>query len=374
MIILPVSELRPGMTLYQSVFAEHGTFLLKSGTVLTPQLIQKVRNFSIPRVAVTGLTPLHSVTIPQDIVHDYTKQEALLALSSSLENFRSSGIFFIQDLQDAVYKIIEEIFTNNGQALIQMNNVRSHDSYTLVHSINVAVLATFLGIINKLSLSDLKELTLGALLHDVGKNCIPENILNKKEPLTNDEFTLIKNHPLDSLSALKKAGCFSESIMSIASQHHEKIDGSGYPFHLKDKQIHPFAKMVSIADVFDALTSERAYKRAYKPHIAYNIMSLHSPNSFQSDYLQKFFDNIAIYPVGSVVKLNIGIAIVSKVFPEAVLTPIVKVFADNDCHKLKTSLTLDLAQERGVSIDCVYSDKELYNLYTTMDFDPQTLL
>lgn len=368
MINLPINQLKPGMTICQSIYDTNGIFLLNRGTVLNDFYIKKIKATGLREVAVFSNTIMGN-----NIVTEGTRSKTVKKLADILKIFQNSGSIPIPRLKNNVISIIREI-SHSENVLVQMNDLRAYDSYTMVHSVDTAILSSFIGVLLKLPPKDLEHLTIGAMLHDIGKIFIPNEIINKPSALSDEEFTLIKTHPAESAKRLEACG-FPEDIVKIALEHHERIDGSGYPQHLVGDKIHPFAKIVAIADVYDALTSVRSYKKAYKPHIAYNIMTQCFPNNFDENIMQLFFDYVAIYPLGSILKTSLGSAIVYDVLPKHTYSPIVYLFADKDEHLLTTPKLLNLAEE---NVDCqtkgVYTDYEVMNLTNRLKFDPTSLL
>ena len=205
---------------------------------------------------------------------------------------------------------------------------------------------------------------------------MPASILNKPGALTADEFKIIRRHPSEGRRLLKELKSPIASILAIiAVQHHEHIDGSGYPYHIHGKSIHPYSRITAIADVYDALTSVRPYKRAYKPNVVYQMMMHNSPGHFDMDRLRLFFENVAIYPVGTVMKTNLGYAIVKKVIFGHTLAPVVIAFADkNSGRLLKKPFGINLAHCRRDAIQYVMDDVELLNFIRLTGIDPAVFL
>ena len=152
------------------------------------------------------------------------------------------------------------------------------------------------------------------------------------------------------------------------------MDGRGYPNQLMGSQIHRFSRITAIADVYDALTSQRPYKKAYKPYTAYRIMSKCSEGQFDEELLRLFFDNVALYPVGTVLKTDMGYAIVKKVKFGLTRTPIICVFADNDVQILRHPIDVDLTDCQPETIERVIEDQELYTLLFKLKVDPAIYL
>ena len=171
-----------------------------------------------------------------------------------------------------------------------MLKVTSHDYYTYTHSVNVSTYALGFGEYLNLSEENLKVIGMAGVMHDVGKRKIPSEIINKNGKLTNEEFDLMKSHPTFGVEILKELGETNQLLLDIVEQHHEKIDGSGYPKGLKKDDIHIIAQIMSIADIFDALTTKRSYKDAMKSFEAFNIMHNHMKKELNPKLLRKFMD------------------------------------------------------------------------------------
>jgi len=179
--------------------------------------------------------------------------------------------------------LVEETFTNvidQKDPVRYFLSVMSGVYTTYTHSVNVCLYALALGRRLSLPIADIQNLGLGALLHDVGKARIDRNILEKRGPLAREEMDLIKQHPARGLEVLRKGPDLPESVYLTVSQHHEKCDGSGYHQGLSAQDIHPFAKIACVADVFDALTSDRPYKRGVSAFQAFTIMRDEMAGSF----------------------------------------------------------------------------------------------
>ncbi len=163
-------------------------------------------------------------------------------------------------------------------------------------------------------------------------------------------------------------------LATIAEQHHERLDGTGYPANIMGNQLHKFSRITAIADVYDALTSQRAYKRPYKPYTAYRIMRYCSDGQFDMDLLELFFDNVAIYPVGTIMKLKTGYAIVKQVKFGFTRTPIVTLFADVNGNLLRRSVDIDLSDCSSDTLERILEVQEQYSLIMKWKFDPTSLL
>lgn len=180
--------------------------------------------------------------------------------------------FHEPELDEIVTALFDEIFQNKD-ILICLSQISTADDSTMVHSINTTIYSILIAIKSGLPTHELKELAEGALLHDLGKIILNESILLKSSALTQEEFNHIKLHPSLGYEALEKKHLLSDASRLVVLQHHERLDGSGYPDGLKGEEIHPYAQIVAISDVYDALTSERCYQMSLSNYRACRKMS-----------------------------------------------------------------------------------------------------
>jgi len=374
MIRLKSNQLKTGMVTAQSIFNEKGAAFLVRGTPLTDRYIYRLRQLSVPELHVTSLSADFQLPPPPDVIEERTRVQAVDSVAETFRQAEVNGQFDMNLMEQCADLLVRDIMAKKKN-LVQITDIRLHDSYTFSHSVNVAVLATMLGNLCGYSKSKLQVITLGGLLHDIGKLAVPTPILNKTSSLTADEFKIIRRHPSEGRKLLKEINSPIASILAIiAAQHHEHLDGSGYPYHVRGKSIHPYSRITAIADVYDALTSARSYKRAYKPNVVYQMMMKNSPGHFDMDRLRLFFDNVAIYPVGTVMKTQLGYAIVKNVVFGHTLAPIVVVFADKTSKLLPKPFGVNLAHCRRDAIHYVMDDVELLNFIRHTGIDPAVFL
>lgn len=374
MIRLKPNQLKTGMVTAQSIFNEKGAPFLVRGTPLTDRYIYRLRQLSIPELHVTSLSSNFQLPPPPDIVEERTRVQAVDNVAETFREAEENGRFDMTRLEKCADFLVRDIMAKKKN-LVQITDIRLHDSYTFSHSVNVTVLSTMLGDLCGYSKRKLQIITLGGLLHDIGKLAVPTPILNKSGSLTAGEFKIIRRHPSEGRKILKELNSPIASILAIiAVQHHEHLDGSGYPYHVRGKSIHPYSRITAIADVYDALTSVRPYKRAYKPNVVYRMMMQNSTGHFDMDRLRLFFDNVAIYPVGTVMKTQLGYAIVKKVVFGHTLAPVVIVFADKNGNLLKKPFGVNLAHCRRDVIQYVMDDVELLNFIRHTGIDPAVFL
>ena len=370
MINLPLSKVKPGMVTAQSIYNESGGSYLTKGTELTESYIEELQKLGVSGIHVLSMdTKNPGVTPPEGILTEKTRAMAIQHVYHVFEDVRKKGTFDIGPLRASAASIVNDV-TLRRRNLVQLTDLRTHDMYTFAHSVNVAMLSGILASLLNMDKNHIVELTLGALLHDIGKVDIPKEVLNKPGRLDDKEFALIKTHPTRGMERIKKLNLPDSKLLSIvALEHHEHLDGRGYPQGLKGDAIHPYGRIAAIADVYDALTSERAYKRPYTPAIAYKLMKFCSPGQFSPTLLNLFFKNVAIYPVGTVIKTNYGYGIVKSAEFGRTDRPVVAIFADGDGKPVKTKV-IDFSEERDAKVESVLNGIELFHFVHELHFDP----
>jgi HD-GYP domain-containing protein (c-di-GMP phosphodiesterase class II) len=245
--------------------------------------------------------------------------------------------------------LVDEItasVTRNPGALVSIARLKTRDEYTYMHSVAVCALMVALGRQLRLPEDQIREAGLAGMLHDMGKALMPLGVLNKPGRLTDEEFAIMKAHPVKGHELLVEGRGATAMALDVCLHHHEKVDGSGYPHRLPGEKISLFAKMGAVCDVYDAITSQRPYKNAWDPGEAIRQMAQWKGH-FDPVIFQAFVKSVGIYPVGTLVKLQSGrLAVVITQNERSLLTPVVKAF-----FSLKSNLriipeTIDLAAPR----------------------------
>lgn len=240
---------------------------------------------------------------------------------------------------------IADSVTRNPDALRCLASLGDPDTYLYSHSVNVSVLCIAYAMFLEKDREDIMEVGLAGLFHDLGKTKLPRHLLNKAGKLGPEEFKLMESHSVMSLSILEEQEEVSPAIKRAVVEHHEKYDGTGYPFGLTHEQVSPFGRMLALADSFDALTSRRSYKEAMAPPRALSIMYGQRGKDFADRDVQSFIKCMGVFPSGSLVRLSDGrAAVVYETNPGRPLSPIVNVVLDRDLNPLPPEI-MDLSLE-----------------------------
>jgi putative nucleotidyltransferase with HDIG domain len=298
--------------------------------------------------------------------------EAKTLQQKAFKEIKAGRDIDIAPFRELASGFMDSVFRNQD-ALACLTQMRQKDAYLLEHSINVSILmsifAKHLGVEKEI----IEELTTGALLHDIGKIKIPDDVLNKPGRYSDNEFKVMQNHALFSKEILEQSGLKGVAV-DIAGMHHERLDGKGYPFGKKGGEISQYVRMASIVDVYDALTAERVYKAGMEPIKAFKILKDGCPNSFDAELLNKFIQCIGIHPVGTLVRLSSQkVGLITESNPATPLKPIVKTFYsakhgrytevhDVDLANKKTHDTLESAvkaKEYNIDLDRFYKNSIL---------------
>ena len=285
-------HLEKGMVLVYTLYDNNEKVLLKANRNLTQNYINRIQQMDI-----MGLYVFEDdeITEHTPIVSEQTRLKAIKSLKRL-------------NIDDCIYvanNIVEEIRESESM-IVETINLSTYDNYTYTHSVNVDILAVVLGVACGLRDDELRKLSQAALLHDIGKTCVPIEILNKPAPLTEEEWEEMKKHPLYGYNMLKDNYDVSSVTRNAILSHHENVDGSGYPRHLTAENIHLFAKIIHIADVYDALITKRIYKDAMNPADALEYLMGNAEHLFDKELVAIFMDYIAPYPLGVQVELSTG--------------------------------------------------------------------
>ncbi|MDE2598617.1 MAG: HD-GYP domain-containing protein [Rhodocyclaceae bacterium] len=266
------------------------------------------------------------------------------AVVSMFQEVRMGKAISAEAAGELVDEISSSVMRNPG-ALISLARIKTADDYTYMHS--VAVCALMVSLAGQLGqdAKTTRELGLAGLLHDLGKAMMPPDVLNKPGKLTDDEFAIMRTHPVEGHRLLVEGNAVGPIPLDVCLHHHEKVDGTGYPDRLNGDQISLYAKMGAVCDVYDAITSNRPYKAGWEPAESIRKMTEWSKGHFDDRVFQAFVRSIGIYPVGSLVRLESGrLGVIVEQSQKSLLQPVVKVFFSSRAQTYIKPELIDLSK------------------------------
>jgi len=329
---LYIKNLISGMHLAKSIYSLNGDLLLEKGIEINERIINNIKNAGISAVFIIKeneydvYTKLETI----DIMYKHFDETINTESFSKRKGVLSDDAY--KEIKKVVYKIFD-IIKSDEKLLISINNIMGKDFYTYEHSLNVAVLSILIAIRNGYEEEIILNIGIGALLHDVGKILITDKILNKAGKLTDEEFEIIKNHPVYGYEYIKENDCLSQLSKDIILYHHERLDGSGYPTGVKTSDLENgnYINIVSFIDVFDAMTNDRIYKKKMPLYMALEFVSSQVPSILDIEVLETMISHITPFPPGTYVELTTGEKgiVISNNF-ENPTRPVIKVVYDKD--------------------------------------------
>lgn len=354
------SQAIPGMICAGDIYTFNNLLIIAMNTPLTDRIITRLRFYSIEEIPVfieEAKPIVHEEYV--DPVYEYTEINTnKIKKTIAFKKFHKSYIETVDNLNDSLTKIashsgeinIDELMLHCNDVLLTCRNtfhvfdmlhcIRDYDDLTFVHSLNVALICNTIGKWLDFSKEDLDALTLAGLLHDIGKLLIPNSIISKSGKLTDDEFTTIKTHSTKGYQLLKDMD-IDKRIKYAALMHHERCDGSGYPNGYTRRSIDSFAKIVAIADVFDAMTSARAYRGPLCPFEVISLFETEGLNKYDPKYLMTFLEGIVQTYMHNQVRLSNGM--------EGEIIMINKNFLSKPIVHVEYAF-IDLSKEKDLSI------------------------
>jgi len=267
-------------------------------------------------------------------------------VDQALEDIRLGQAINTKAAKEIVSEVANSI-TRSPHALLWLTNLKERDEYTSIHCMNVCIMAVSFGRSLGMDKDELELLGLGGLLHDLGKMRVPLEILNKPGKLTFEEFEVMKTHPVEGHRMLVEQGGLPAEVLEVVKHHHERRNGKGYPSQLDGDLISNMTRIVAIVDVYDAITSDRCYHDAISPYEALKNMYEWVNEDFDKDLIENFIKCLGIYPIGSVVELNLGhVGIVVSASEKSKLRPIVMLILNSQRERFPTPKLINLAHPK----------------------------
>lgn len=350
MRLMPIARCRPGMRLAKRIFSQEGIVLLGENIELSERLISRLEQCGIQYVYIAD--PRTDDIVLPSLIREETIQTALKEIRTNFREMmdrpkRKKGAaypYIAQPFKKMMNMIIDDLSCHQD-AMIMLMDMNSVDHYLYQHSLNVCVYTTLLGISNGYSKEELTTLGMGALLHDIGKTQIAIDVLRKPSSLTKEEYEEMKQHARIGYELLKDEPNLPLLVAHCAFQHHERIDGSGYPRGIKGNEIHDYAKWIGLVDSYDAMTTNRVYSMPMLPHDAIERLYAGTGTLYEQNMVQLFRDKVAIYPIGITVKLHTGesgiVTDLNYAYPHR---PIIRILYNEAGEELKSPYEIDLSK------------------------------
>lgn len=251
-------------------------------------------------------------------------------------------VFEVDQLQLTVASLLDVLFRDSA-AVLALTAIKSHDDYTLNHSINVCIIAIAMGATLGLERETLKSLGLSALLYDLGKVRVPGDILNKEGPLTNDEWRIVKSHTIEGADILRRIQLVDSMPMIVAYEHHLRHDLQGYPEDTDTREQHLFSRVVALSDAYDAMTTRRPFRREIRPDKALAVLMQGRGKAYDPALTKALVAMVGIYPIGAVVRLSdSSTGVVFRINTDDLLRPRVKVLIDAEGRHVEDPFVVDL--------------------------------
>ena len=317
------SSLKKGMKMGQVIKDRLDRVLIAKGTILEDYMILALRNMNVPGVYIeegeeTPEPPQIEKTLPASIVYTIEKNQVKdptkVHLSESVKQRVSEGVQYLYNNSDSEqftkvsHQITEELIRaidENDALAVDINTLKTSDEYTFKHSVDVATISMIVARKQGFTEKNVYNIGIAGLLHDMGKSKIPPEILNKTARLDDAEFEIMKQHSMLGFEILREKKEFPDVISLSVLQHHEKMNGTGYPFGYKQDKIIPYARILSVSDVYDALITERPYKKAFSQRDALEII-MSMTDELDITAMKSFMESVILYPVGTNVTLSNG--------------------------------------------------------------------
>jgi HD-GYP domain len=295
------------MILADDIIGGNNQILVTAGTPLKREIVALLGKHGVSSVRIwTEETSNEELSTVPNLISAATRLKMVQTMQNAFRH-RGGIAPYLPHLRECISEVIEEL-SGHGNLLIYLSDIRQKSDYLYGHCVDVGVFAVAFGVAMGLTRDEIYILGIGGLLHDYGKTCIPNEILEKNGPLSPDEFDQVKKHTSFGYNILRVETKVDSRIAIMALQHHERPDGRGYPWGVSGEKIHPLAGIVAVADVYDALVTDRVYRPRIPAHEAIRIINAGSGTQFDPKVVDAVNKIVVPYYIGSAVKLDNGVA------------------------------------------------------------------
>lgn len=314
--------LKAGMKIDQTIFDQSGKALVERGAMLDDFQIEGLLRHGIMEIYIRegeeDPEADKEIVIPEAVQKTIEKirveDKARVQLNESVKKRVSEGIQFLYSSASApnftettnnIANELMDAINENDAIAVDISALKVSDEYTFKHSVDVSTMAMIVAKKHGMDDQSVREIGIAGLLHDMGKSKIPNEVLNKPGRLTDEEFALMKQHSVLGYHILKEKNEFNDRILMGVLQHHEKLNGKGYPMGVTADKLHPYARVISVADIYDALVTERPYKKGFSPRDAVEMI-MAMTEELDINFMRSFLHSVILYPVDSIVTLSNG--------------------------------------------------------------------
>lgn len=347
-----VENIKGTEILARHIYTGNDAILLSQGIRIKASYIGKLKELGIDYIYVED--ELSAGIEIEDFIDEKTRNQCKNEVKNIIEKYSTSGKVELDAISQVAQNVIEDILSNK-EVVINISDIRREDEYTYSHSVSVCSLAVLTALKRGYTTDKARDLAIGALLHDLGKALIPNHILNKEDHLTPPELEILKQHVIHGYEAVKNEIWLSAISKVVILTHHERIDGSGYPFGWTGDKIHESAKIVAVCDVFDSMINKKADREAYKIYEAIEYLTAMKGILFDVDVVNTFTEYIAMYPSGTGVITDKGDkAIVMKQNKGFPTRPIIKLLSRENGESYEKLIEVDLSKENTIFIVDTY--------------------
>ncbi len=342
MKLIPLKDVKPNSYLGKTLYDSEGRVLLNCGAQLNKNIIQKLIKYEIKSLYIIENSYNPEIKL---IIKNELRDKCLNSLKNTFSGIHKNNIHTGEnDSINSIILLAEELLDNilsKDDMVYILSDIKDKNPNIYDHSLNIAVISLVVGIGLKLPKDDLLSLCIGALLHDIGKEFIDKNIIDRDGPLTSQEYEILKEHCEKGYNYIKDIDIIPNDSKAIIHQHHERVDGTGYPRGLAENQINYLARIVSIADAYDALTSERNYMPSLSASDALEYIMSNAGTLFDFEIV-KFFSKVVVpFPNGTIVKLSTGdLGMVTETYRNFPLRPEVKIIKSSKSEREGTVINL----------------------------------